>query len=76
MKMNKKAVVAAAVFSAAMNLSACAYGPPYDPSDNRNADVYGPPEYVEAAGTETNIEDSSYDTVSENNTTEEASQDE
>ncbi len=62
MKIKKKAVVAAAVFAAAMNLSACAYGPPpesdfpdhssdtpaaesndFDPADNVNYDVYGPP---------------------------------
>lgn len=30
MKMIKKAAIAAAVFSVALNLSACAYGPPED----------------------------------------------
>lgn len=66
MKVNKKAMIAAAVFSAALNLSACAYGPPYDPADNRNVDVYGPPEYEE----NTNI---SHDTYSENDNTEDVS---
>ncbi|MDE7293873.1 MAG: hypothetical protein K2N72_05565 [Oscillospiraceae bacterium] len=66
MKIKKKAAVAAAVFAAAMNLSACAYGPPpesdfpnhssgevydtpvgngFDPADNVNYDVYGPPDW-------------------------------
>lgn len=48
MKIKKKAAIAAAMFAAVMNFSACAYGPPpegdYDPADNRNADVYGPPQ--------------------------------
>ncbi len=59
MKMKKKAVIAAAAFAVAMNLSACAYGPPeedyedtpqteeatsYEPDENQNAGVYGPPE--------------------------------
>lgn len=55
MKINKKAVITAAViFSAAMNLTACAYGPPedeeyYDPDYNMNVNVYGPPpEYYES----------------------------
>ena len=58
MKIKKKAAVAAAVFAVTMNLSACAYGPPpeehedidadisqteYDPEENQNATVYGPP---------------------------------
>lgn len=57
-KNKKKAFLAAAVFFAAMNLSACAYGPPpedkeetnadvsqtdYDPEENVDAGVYGPP---------------------------------
>lgn len=56
-KNKKKAALAAAVFLATMNLSACAYGPPrgdeetdadvsqteYDFEDNINHDVYGPP---------------------------------
>ncbi len=29
MKMKKKAIIAAVAFAAAMNLSACTYGPPY-----------------------------------------------
>lgn len=67
MKMKKKAAIAAAVFAAAMNFSACdnyasgVYGPPnedfeenYDPSYNQNANVYGPPEeeYEDATQTE------------------------
>lgn len=57
MKIKRKAALAAAVFLAAMNLSACAYGPPedyenndidasqtdYDPEENIPAGVYGPP---------------------------------
>lgn len=58
MKTKKKAAIAAAAFWAALNLSACAYGPPpedyeepdadtsqteYDPGENINGDVYGPP---------------------------------
>ena len=35
MKVKKKAAMAAAVFVAAMNLTACAYGPP--PMEDRNA---------------------------------------
>lgn len=56
-KNKKKAALAAAVFLAAMNLSACAYGPPtgdeetdtnvsqteYDPEENVAPAVYGPP---------------------------------
>ena len=37
MKMKKKAVIAAAVFSAALNLSACAYGPPPDDWEHENS---------------------------------------
>ena len=57
MKMKKKAVIAAVAFAAAMNLSACAYGPPedyedtplteeitsFDPAENQTVGVYGPP---------------------------------
>lgn len=57
MKMKKEAVVAAIAFAAALNLSACAYGPPedyedttqpeeetsYDSADNINEDVNDPP---------------------------------
>ena len=57
MKMKKKAVIAAAAFAVAMNLSACAYGPPdedfdrdmpteetsFAPDENQNVGVYGPP---------------------------------
>lgn len=37
MKISKKAVIAAAVFSAALNLSACAYGPPPDDWEHENS---------------------------------------
>ena len=37
MKIKKKAVIAAAVFSAALNLSACAYGPPPDDWNSDNS---------------------------------------
>ena len=57
MKMKKEAVVAAIAFAAALNLSACAYGPPedyedttqpeeeisYDSADDINKDVNDPP---------------------------------
>ena len=57
MKMKKKAIIAAAAFAVAMNLSACAYGPPedyddtpqteeitsFDPAKNQTVGVYGPP---------------------------------
>ncbi|MDE6579699.1 MAG: hypothetical protein K2K41_04115 [Ruminiclostridium sp.] len=33
MKIKKKAAMAAAVFAAAMNLTACAYGPPMESRD-------------------------------------------
>lgn len=72
MKIKKKAAVAAAVFAVTMNLSACAYGPPkdyegndaevsqteYDPEENQNAGVYGPPEeeYEDVSQTETSYE--------------------
>lgn len=41
----KKVLIATAAFSAALNLNACAYGPPanFDPSNNVNGSVYGPP---------------------------------
>ena len=85
MKIKKKAAVAAAVFAAAMNLSACAYGPPpesdfpdhssdifaaesngFDPDDNYNVGVYGPPdgewEYETTGESETeNISDNTED---------------
>lgn len=71
MKMNKKAVIAATVFSAALNLSACAYGPPYDPADNRNAGVYGPPpsqerEYEENTSGNTGLENDNMEETPEN----------
>lgn len=57
MKIKKKAAIAAAAFAVAMNLSACAYGPPnedfekdlpteetsFAPDENQNVGVYGPP---------------------------------
>lgn len=68
MKMKKKAVIAAAAFAVAMNLSACAYGPPdedfdqdmpteetsFAPDENQNVGVYGPPpeEYEDTPQTE------------------------
>ena len=52
MKMKKKAVIAAAVFSAALNLSACAYGPPPDDWNNENGSSVS--------------DENSYDTDSEN----------
>lgn len=67
MKIKKKAVIAAVAFAAAMNLSACAYGPPqedyddnYNPSYNQNAGVYGPPE-EEYEDTTPIEEETSYD---------------
>ena len=56
MKVNKKAIIAAAAFSAAINLNGCVYGPPYDPSDNVAQGVYGPPPVVESQETENNTE--------------------
>lgn len=71
MKMKKKAAIAAMAFAVAMNLSACAYGPPkgdeennYDPSYNQNANVYGPPPEEEWEQEETDTE-----TVSSDDTT-------
>lgn len=55
MKMKKKAVIAAAVFSAALNLSACAYGPPPDDWDSDNRSSVS--------------DENSYDTDSENGDT-------
>ncbi|MCH5262554.1 MAG: hypothetical protein J1F42_06540 [Lachnospiraceae bacterium] len=52
MKIKKKAVIAAAVFSAALNLSACAYGPPPDDWDNGNNSSFS--------------DENSYETDSEN----------
>lgn len=52
MKIAKKAMIAAAVFSAALNLSACAYGPPPEDWDNENNSSYS--------------DENSYDTNSEN----------
>ena len=45
----KKLAIVAAAFSTALNLNACAYGPPpdFDPSANINDDVYGPPSFFE-----------------------------
>lgn len=75
MKIKKKAVIAAAVFAAALNLSACAYGPPedyedrpqteetssFDPDENQNAGVYGPPPEEEYEDTTQTEEETSYD---------------
>lgn len=51
----KKVMVAAAAFSAALNLHACAYGPAenFDPRDNVNDDVYGPPAFFESETSDT-----------------------
>lgn len=62
MKMKKKAVIAAAVFSAALNLSACAYGPPPDDWDSDNSSSVS--------------DENSYDTDSENGDVGEYSEDE
>lgn len=45
----KKVVIAATAFSTAINLNACAYGPPtgFDPRNNVNDSVYGPASIVE-----------------------------
>ncbi len=49
MKKLRKAALLTAVFTAAFNLNACAYGPPpgeeeeFDPDVNVSATVYGPP---------------------------------
>lgn len=58
MKIQKKAVIAAAVFSAALNLSACAYGPPPDDWNNENSSSVS--------------DENSYDTDSEDSDTGEA----
>lgn len=51
MKIKKKAAIAAVLFSATMNLSAC-----YDPNDNINDAAYGPPpETWEQEETDTEI---------------------
>lgn len=70
MKMKKKAVIAAAAFAVAMNLSACAYGPPqedyednYNPSYNQNENAYGPPPE------EWEYEETDTETVSNDDTT-------
>lgn len=55
MKMKKKAVIAAAIFTAALNLSACAYGPPPEDWDNENSSSAS--------------DESSQDTYSENGNT-------
>ncbi len=74
MKMKKEAVVAAIAFAAAINLSACAYGPPNEdfeqnlpteentfvPDENQNPGVYGPPE-EEYEDTTQSEEETSYD---------------
>lgn len=62
MKIKKKAVIAAAVFSAALNLSACAYGPPPDDWDNENSSSVS--------------DENSYDTDSENGDIGESSENE
>lgn len=62
MKIKKKAVIAAAIFSAALNLSACAYGPPPDDWDNENSSSVS--------------DENSYDTDSENGDIGESSENE
>ncbi|MBD5145133.1 MAG: hypothetical protein HDT21_04370 [Ruminococcus sp.] len=68
--MKKKAIIVAMAFAAAMNLSACAYGPPnedfeqnlpteetsFAPEENQNVGVYGPPEFEEWEQEETDTE--------------------
>ncbi|MDE6593152.1 MAG: hypothetical protein K2K57_08845 [Oscillospiraceae bacterium] len=100
MKIKKKAAVAAAVFAAAMNFSACAYGPPpesdfpdhssgevystpaaesndFDPVDNVNYDVYGPPEEEwEDEMTEESVADESSDMTVDTNENSEVNADE
>ncbi|MCH5206990.1 MAG: hypothetical protein J1F09_08550 [Oscillospiraceae bacterium] len=56
MKINKKALIAAAAFSASINLNGCVYGPPYDPADNIQPGVYGPPPVAEYQEIENNNE--------------------
>ena len=62
MKIKKKAVIAAAIISAALNLSACAYGPPPDDWDNENSSSVS--------------DENSYDTDSENGDIGESSENE
>ena len=64
----RKIAIAAAAFSTALNLNACAYGPPpdFDPSANINDDVYGPPSaFEEKAEEETPDTPSSIDDLSQ-----------
>lgn len=51
MKIKKNAMMTALAFSVAVNLNGCAYGPPFDPSNNANQNAYGPPPpgYFESA---------------------------
>ena len=58
MKINKKALIAATAFTAAINLNGCVYGPPYDPADNVPSGVYGPPPVVGSQKTENSAEQS------------------
>lgn len=56
MKIKKKAAISALIFSAAMNLNGCAYGPP--PESNIGYGVYGPPSEIRvesSADTHTDI---------------------
>ena len=54
MKTSKKALLAAAAFSVAVNLNGCVYGPPYEPADNIHSGVYGPPPVVDYQEIENN----------------------
>ncbi|MGN0638411.1 MAG: hypothetical protein ACI4J0_08560 [Huintestinicola sp.] len=70
----KKVLITAAIFSAAFNMNACAYGPPegdlddnYSPSSNYNEDVYGPPEdyYDETESEQTEVSSEDGDTLTD-----------
>ena len=70
MKIKKKAVAAAVAFAAAINLSAC-----YDPDDNINYNVYGPPpETWEQEETNTEIVSNDDTTQSEEETAHDTSE--
>lgn len=70
MKMKKKAALAAVLFSAAMNLSAC-----YDPNDNINDAAYGPPpETWEQEETDTELVSNDDNSQSEGETTSDVSE--
>lgn len=76
MKIKKKAALAAVLFSAAMNLSAC-----YEPYDNINDCTYGPPpETWEQEETDTEIvsndDTTQSDTETDSDTSEETEGDE